>query len=57
VICGRVIVLEEADESLLWLELLKDSGIVTDQNVKPLLQEVAELVAIFSASRQTARRR
>ena len=51
------VVVEEADESLLWPELLKEAGIVTDQQVRALLQEASELVAMFSASRQTATRR
>jgi four helix bundle protein len=49
-------VVEEADESLLWLELLKESGITDGQKIDSLLKEAAELVAMFSASRQTATR-
>jgi len=48
------IVLEEADESVYWLELLKDSGLVHEQKLAPLLREAEELVAIFAASRITA---
>ncbi|HKA37086.1 MAG TPA: four helix bundle protein [Thermoanaerobaculia bacterium] len=51
------VVVEEADESLLWLELLRDAAIVNQEKMAPLLREAAELVAIFSASRQTATRR
>ena len=50
------VVLEEADESLFWLELLGDlehHPAVTE----PLRLEAHELVLIFSASYATARRR
>ncbi|HKE31113.1 MAG TPA: four helix bundle protein [Candidatus Angelobacter sp.] len=49
------VVLEEADESLFWLELLKESGIVKEEKLRDLLNEANQLVAIFSASRRTAR--
>lgn len=51
------IVIEEADESKGWLELLASSGCVTTDSVRTLLQEADELVAIFVASRKTAQRR
>src|SRR5919108_168381 len=37
------IVEEEADESIYWLELLVDSGIVTAQNAAQLMKEAGEL--------------
>jgi four helix bundle protein len=46
---------EESDESLFWLELLTESGIVGEQWAKPLMQEADELTAIFVASAKTAR--
>jgi four helix bundle protein len=49
------IVLEEADESLYWLELIVDSGLMKAGRLKELMQEASELVAIVSASRKTAR--
>src|SRR5215475_6492440 len=49
------IVLEEADETMFWLELLVDSGIVARQSLTPLLKESNELVAIFVASLRTAK--
>jgi four helix bundle protein len=49
------IVLEEADESLFWLELLLESGIVGQERVRPLLKESNELVSIFVASLLTAK--
>ena len=48
------LVLEEADECLYWLELLRDSTLATGEEVEKLVQEARELVAIFSASRRTA---
>jgi len=51
------VVAEEADESVFWIELLGDLGIMKSDRVEPLLQEARELAAIFAASRQTAKRR
>lgn len=48
------IVLEEADESVYWLELLVEGGIVPLKKLNLLLREAEELVAIFAASRLTA---
>jgi four helix bundle protein len=42
------IVEQEADESLYWLELLKDSGITKGELLYELLVEADELVAIFT---------
>jgi hypothetical protein len=50
------VVLEEADESVLWLELLAEAQL-SKRNVTPVTQEARQLVAIFSASYETARRR
>jgi len=49
------VVLEEADESLFWLELLTESGIATREKLVPLLKEADELVSIFVASLRTAK--
>jgi four helix bundle protein len=51
------IVVEEIDETVLWLELLTESGIVPSQQTGTLLKEANELLAMFVASRQTASRR
>jgi len=48
-------VLEEADETLFWLELLVDSGVAQAYKTAPLLKEANELVAIFVASLRTAK--
>ena len=50
------VVLEEADESVLWLELLAEAQL-SRRNVILVAKEARELVAIFSASYETARRR
>ncbi len=44
------VVLEEADESVYWLELTVESGLVSGERVESLLKEANELVAIFVAS-------
>jgi four helix bundle protein len=49
------IVLEEADESLFWLELLLDSGVVQSDQIRTLLREANELVSIFVASLRTVK--
>ncbi|WP_339836694.1 four helix bundle protein [uncultured Flavobacterium sp.] len=41
------IVLEEADESLFWLEVLEELNIIENDKLKPLLKEANELTAIF----------
>ena len=51
------VVVEEADETVFWLELLIDTGMVAEEKLRDLLKEANELVAIFAASQQTARRR
>jgi four helix bundle protein len=51
------IVTEEADESVFWIELLSDLGMLRKERLEPLLQEARELTAIFNASRQTAKRK
>ena len=47
-------VVEEADESALWLELIIEDGILEESLVKSLLDEANEIVAIMAASRKTA---
>ena len=49
------VVVEEADEAILWLELLRDSGIVATERIAGLLTEAHELTAIFTASQRTAK--
>jgi len=50
------IVIEEADESSFWLELLVDAGLIPETKLKELKSEASQLVAIFNASRFTAKK-
>jgi four helix bundle protein len=50
------IVAEEADETIYWLELLGESGLVKSKRLEALIKETDELVAIVTASRKTVRR-
>lgn len=47
---------EEADEAVLWLELLTESGIVRAEMTEGLLKEARELAAILTASQHTAKK-
>ena len=50
------IVLEEADESMFWFELLNETNMeVNHLKIKSLHEESNELTAIFAASLKTAR--
>lgn len=51
------IVLEESDETLYWLELLVESGIVPANKVADLVAEADELVAMTVASIKTLKSR
>jgi four helix bundle protein len=51
------VVVEEADETVFWLELLIDTGIIAQAKLDSLLQEANELLSIFAASQITAKRR
>lgn len=49
------VVAEEADGSVLWLELLEETHILTNKQLQEISKEARELAAIFSASQKTAR--
>ena len=49
------VVVEEADETVFWLEMLVDSGLISANKLDKLQTEANELLAIFAASRGTAR--
>jgi four helix bundle protein len=49
------VVIEEADETVLWLELLADSGIVKPARLRDLLDEANQLLALFAASWRTVK--
>jgi four helix bundle protein len=47
------IVVEEADETLLWLEIIIESELIKDDKTKQLYQEALEILSIMAASRKT----
>jgi len=49
------IVVEEADESLYWLELLKESGLIKPECLEQIMKEADEILAIVVASRKTVK--
>ena len=51
------VVVEEADESVYWLELLIEAAVLPPSKVQDLLDEANELTAVFVASGRTAKER
>ena len=49
-------VVNVADETAYWIELLVESGMITPRKLQPLLREANELTAIMVASRISAGR-
>ena len=49
------IVVEEADESVFWIDLLGKCDLADGRRLAPLLREASELLATFAASQRTAR--
>ena len=55
--CAKMsIVEEEADESVYWMELIIESGLMKEELVADLMQEGNELTAIAVASINTSRK-
>lgn len=50
------VVIEEADETLFWLEAVTENGILPKSRTEPLLKEADELVRILATSQRTTRR-
>jgi four helix bundle protein len=50
------VVIEEADETAFWLEFLVDAQLIPDAKMRDLISEANQLVAIFNASRTTAKK-
>ena len=46
---------EEADETLFWLEVAVEAGLIDSQRAAALLKEADELTAIFVSSLKTAK--
>jgi four helix bundle protein len=49
-------VLEEADESLYWLEMIRDGKLIPESRISLLLKEADELTAIVAAGRKSVTR-
>lgn len=49
------IVVEEADESIFWMEMLIEAGIVKKELLTELIQEGTEILKIMARSRKTAK--
>jgi four helix bundle protein len=49
------VVLEEADESHYWLEIIRDADLVRGEIIDKLIKEANELTAIFAATDKTAK--
>ncbi len=50
------IAIEEADESLYWLEMIVEAGLMSERRLAGLMKEGNEIVAILTASSKTAKR-
>ncbi|PYL64526.1 MAG: four helix bundle protein [Verrucomicrobia bacterium] len=50
------IVAEEADETIYWLELIRDGELLPAKKLTELFHEADELTAIFTAGRRTSSR-
>jgi four helix bundle protein len=48
------IAVEEADESLYWLKLVRDRKLVPENKLSPLLKEADELAAILASGHKSA---
>lgn len=48
------LVVEEADESLFWLELLSESGVMTNNQLSAIMIESEEIVKIMATARKNA---
>ena len=51
------IVIEEADETLFWLQFIKDEKLIENKKITSFINEANELVSIFIASRKTAQKK
>jgi len=55
-ISKMTIVEEEADESIYWMELLAEGGLIEGQRLKDVVAEANEILAITVSSINTARK-
>ena len=50
------IVIEEADETMFWLEILQESGIIKPNLLKELYQENEEIIKIVTTARKNSKK-
>lgn len=50
-------VIDEADESAFWLELIIESELIKKDRVEPLLQETNEIISIMVATSKSTKKR
>jgi four helix bundle protein len=50
------IVIEEADESMYWLEICEEANLLSNEITIPLIKEANELVSIFVATVKTSKK-
>ena len=50
------VVLEEADETMLWLELISEGHLLPKKRVEGLIEEANELTAIMFSAQRTTRK-
>jgi len=50
------IVVEEADETQLWLEFIMDSGLMSKKKIELLYKESSELLSVFCAVQITSKK-
>ena len=51
------IIIEEADESEFWLEMIVETTLMKKERIQPLLRETKEIISIMVASRKSARKK
>jgi four helix bundle protein len=52
---SKIGIVEEADESEFWLDILPDTKNSTAESITPLINEARDLTAIFTAASKTAK--
>jgi four helix bundle protein len=50
------IVIEEADETLFWLEMLRDSNLVSEADVETFIKEITEILKVMSVARKNVKK-
>lgn len=45
---------EEADESLFWVEVIRELSLLPDKKMSSIIKEATELASILAAARKTA---